>query len=217
MRRLHATGLRERFVASGVYQLPDGVQEFWSIHEVGAGAHFIRVDRDGRASQKASLLQEALRNARGFLERIDQQLYDLDQRPVARMRCTRFSDHVEISLKDRSGRLDEIVAMDGDFLIVPPGIMLDGLSLARASRMAQVVHGLQLSLDGDSFKWQCCSIATRCGQPEWLHSGSNSYLARPCAWEKGTRRSWLDEHDIVLRCEDGRYSVDLANYARQHD
>ena len=52
MRRLHATGPRERHVAGGEYRLPDGGREHWSIHEVGEGAHFVRVDRDGRQEMR---------------------------------------------------------------------------------------------------------------------------------------------------------------------
>ena len=103
MRRLHATGRRERFVASGVYQTGEGLRESWSIHEVGSGAQFIRVDRDGRGCGRRSLLQEALRNANGTLERVDQQLYGLDGHLEARLRCTRFQNAAEIDLESGDG------------------------------------------------------------------------------------------------------------------
>ena len=127
MRRLHATGLRERFVASGVYVQPDGLREHWSAHEVGAGALFLRVDVDGRASGGGSLLQEALRNAEGYFERIDQQLYGADGHPGARLRCTRFSNHAVLSLECGESQSEERIDMESDYLMVPPGIYLAGM------------------------------------------------------------------------------------------
>jgi hypothetical protein len=55
----------EKFVASGLYRCYQdghyaGLEEQWSIHEVG-GAQFIRIDLDGRQADGRSELYEILR------------------------------------------------------------------------------------------------------------------------------------------------------------
>lgn len=217
MRRLHATGPRERHVAGGLYLLPDGAQEHWSIHEVGDGAHFIRVDRDGRAADGRSLLQEALRSPCGQIERIDQQLYGRDGRPAARLRCTRFGDRAEIALEGMTGQRSLRLDLAPDYVLLAPGVLLSGLALARASRMKQPVSLLRLSCDGDDFAWKRCTASARCGGRSSLETGGRALEARPCVWSGSEVRHWLDGLDVTLRRETGARRVELTRYSRRHD
>ena len=217
MRRLHATGRRERFVASGVYHGGDGLREYWSIHEVGSGAQFIRVDRDGRNCGRRSLLQEALRNANGDLERVDQQLYGLNGQPVARLRCTRYQNSVEIDLNSRSGRCRVEMPCDGDCLLLMPGILLAGMATSQAAEMPQPVDALHVTQVGDGFAWERRTLAASCGPPVPVRTGAGDRKARACKWSDSDRTCWLDLHDITLRLEDQSCCIELSRYARRHD
>ena len=217
MRRLHATGLRERFVASGVYAQPDGLREHWSAHEVGAGALFLRVDRDGRAAGGSSLLQEALRNADGNFERIDQQLYAADGRPGARLRCTRFADHVELFLENVDCPREEHIVLGPDYVLIPPGILLASMALARAQRLQQPVALLRMTLAADRFAWQRSSAVASCEGRSVIQADGHALKARRCGWSDSPLTCWLDAHDVALRCEVARHSLHLTHYSRRHD
>ena len=217
MRRLHATGRRERFIASGVYATRGGLQEHWSIHEVGGGAHFIRVDRDGRSNGGHSLLQEALRNAGGGFERVDQQLYGLNGRPVARLRCTRFRNRVELEQEGEAGRQSAGLCLDADCLLLMPGILLAGMALSQASGMQQPVKVLRIRQIRDGFAWEREILCARCGPPTRSTAAAGFEDARACSWHGSERRFWLDPHDITLRLVEDQGCIELGNYARRHD
>ena len=217
MRRLHATGRRERFVASGVYHTADGLREYWSIHEVGGGARFIRVDRDGRDCGRRSLLQEALRNANGDLERVDQQLYGLNGRPEARLRCTRFQGSVEIDLKSGACRCRVEMPHDGHCLLLMPGILLAGMATSQAAEKPKAVDTLHVRQVGDGFAWERRTLAVCCGPPVSVTTRAGDRKARACKWNDSDRTFWLDLHDITLRLEDQSCCIELSRYARRHD
>lgn len=76
VRYIHSVAPHESFVASGTYvfyenDIPSGLVEHWSIHELPDGAWFMRVDRDGRTFDGRSELIEAWRNPQGVIERFD--------------------------------------------------------------------------------------------------------------------------------------------------
>ena len=217
MRRLHATGRRERFVASGVYRSEDGLLEYWSIHEVGGGAQFIRVDRDGRGCGRRSLLQEALRNADGNLERVDQQLYGLNGHPVARLRCTRFHNAVEIDLESGAGTCSAELPDDGDCLLLMPGILLAGMALSQAAERPQPARALLITQVDDGFAWEQRTLAASCGSQGLVGTGAGKRKARACKRGDSCRTFWLDPHDITLRIEDESCCIELSRYARRHD
>ncbi|MCE2490597.1 MAG: hypothetical protein J4G17_11565 [Anaerolineae bacterium] len=217
MRRLHATGRRERFVASGVYPAAGGLQEFWSVHEVGDGAHFIRVDRDGRGCRGHSLLQEALRNAGGAFERVDQQLYGPGGRPVARLRCTRFQDRVELEQEDEAGQRGTELSVGRDCLFLMPGILLAGMALSQATGMQQSVNVMRIAQVGDGFTWEQEILRARCGPTARLTAPAGVGDARACAWDGSDTQFWLDPHDVTLRLVDDGGGIELCRYARRHD
>ncbi len=217
MRRLHATGLRERFVASGVYAQPDGLREHWSAHEVGAGALFLRVDRDGRAAGGPSLLQEALRNADGCFERIDQQFYAADGRPGVRLRCTRFAGHVELSHEDVDCLREEHIDMGPNYVLIPSGILLAGMALARAQRMNQPLALLRMKLAANSFAWEQSYAISNCEEHGLMQVGGRALAARRCGWNDSPQTFWLDAHDVALCSETAGQSFRLTRYSRRLD
>lgn len=216
MRRLHATGLREKFVASGVYEQPNGLCERWSVHEVAAAATLVRVDRDGRAAGAGSLLQEALRNADGHFERIDQQHYGANGRPGARLRYTRFAEHVELFHVSAGGPGEECLIPGAAPVPVPPGVLLAGMALTQALRMEQPVALLRVVQGSGRFRWQRASAAARCVARGTVSAAGRDVPARRCGWSDAAGTCWLDAHDIVLRCGEDACVARLTQYARRH-
>ena len=217
MRRLHATGLRERFVASGVYAQPDGLREHWSAHEVGADALFLRVDCDGRAAGGPSLLQEALRNPDGNFERIDQQLYTAGGRPGARLRCTRFAGHVELAHENVECPREEHIEVGPNYVLIPPGILLAGMALAQALRLQQPVTMLRMKLAADCFAWERSYAMASCEKRDIIQVDGRALRARRCGWSDSPQTCWLDAHDVALRSEVAGQSIHLKRYSRRLD
>ena len=76
MRYLHPVQAHEKYQASGRYRFfKNGSElrktEAWTIHELGDGSRFIRVDIDAQAEEGKSVLAEALQNADGEYLRFD--------------------------------------------------------------------------------------------------------------------------------------------------
>lgn len=76
MRYLHPVQAHERFVASGRYLFAKedaalGKSETWTIHELGDGSSFVRVDSDAREEEGKSLLAELLLSREDDVLRLD--------------------------------------------------------------------------------------------------------------------------------------------------
>ncbi len=107
MRRLHAVGLHESFVASGQHQIswvqiPGGAAasaetESWSLHALPDGSYLFRADRQGAAARPLWVL-EALRDAHGRIQRLDRlvERSEPDEWVQVRSTYTFFVDHVQI-------------------------------------------------------------------------------------------------------------------------
>ena len=186
------------------------------MHEVGDGARFIRVDRDGRGCGRHSLLQEALRNAAGVLERVDQQLYDLKGRPLARLRCTRFENALELDLEGGTGQRSALIPYAGDCLLSMPGILLAGMALSQAAGRPQPVDALQVFQVGDGFAWERLPLTASCAAPVPIETDSGTLMARACSWDGSGRTVWLDSRDVALRLEGETCRIELSRYARRH-
>ena len=83
MRYLHPVQAHESFVASGDYLFAKdgrtlGKTESWTIHELGDGSKFVRVDSDAREEEGKSLLAELLISRDGEVIRFDLR-YENDQ------------------------------------------------------------------------------------------------------------------------------------------
>lgn len=186
------------------------------MHEVGDGAQFIRVDRDGRRCGRHSLLQEALRNAAGGLERVDQQLYDLKGRPLARLRCTRFENALELDLEGGTGQRSALIPYAGDCLLSMPGILLAGMALSQAAGRPQPVDVLRVSQSGDGFAWERLPLTASCAAAVPIETDSGTLMARACSWDDADMTFWLDSRDVALRMEGETCRIELSRYARRH-
>lgn len=109
MRHLHAVAVHEKLLASGVYMFAGGGREYWSVHSLPDGAHFIRVDVDGRdGGDGRSLLAEAWRSPPdegGRIERLDLRAYGRhgDHIRQARARFVCLPDGVEAGISLNGG------------------------------------------------------------------------------------------------------------------
>lgn len=143
MRYLHAVGLAEKLLSSGVYVGADGVPvEAWSIHVLPDGAWLVRVDRVGRG-----MLVEGWRapdDEGGHIERID--AFRLST-PTVRATLQRGDEAGALEHGrgvGRQGRQQATLDAAPDSVLALPGILGAGLALAQMDGAADV-----LSLDDD--------------------------------------------------------------------
>jgi tRNA G26 N,N-dimethylase Trm1 len=109
MRQIHPTTLREKFLASGLYQHYrneelTGLVEHWTIHELSNSAWMIRVDwdaRDDKAINQSMLLEAlCLPATNGMkIERIDIDAYGTHDDPIKFVKASYifFDHHVQIN------------------------------------------------------------------------------------------------------------------------
>lgn len=105
MRRLHAVGLHEKFIASGKYHIanpsaaiddPNEAVEIWSLHVLPDSSQVLRADQQ-RLNGHFQII-ELLRSADGHIQRVDTlaQYLRADGWIQDRTTYTCFADHVEI-------------------------------------------------------------------------------------------------------------------------
>lgn len=225
MRRLHAVGKHEKFVASGLYEFEQngakiGLTEAWSIHEVG-GAQFIRVDQDGRGYDGRSSLYEALLNPDGQIERVDVRFYGKKQEAVkeARASYTFFDDRVGIiRVVNRELRFEEEVVMPPGYAIHFASSVLSGFMIPCSFAdhpdvrvfspdmispdAEDFLKGVEMTLAG----WEFVGL-------DEIKIAGKTYSAR--VYQHDDVRIWLDPSDILLREESGSRKIILKQYARR--
>jgi hypothetical protein len=223
MRRLHAVGKQEVFVASGVYEFEQdgariGLIEQWSIHEVG-GAQFIRVDQDGRDHDGRSILYEALRSPDSQIERIDLRAYGNGQDAFSEMRgsYTFFEDHAEIiRVVNKRDRYDNYVEIPAGYIIQPGAKILNNLMVPQMSKNEVTAFHIDanftdLNISFEGFGWRVASM--QLVDHVQIDLNGKSYSAR--LYHSKNRRVWLDPYDILLREESASLTVMLKDYARR--
>lgn len=143
MRYLHAVGLAEKLLSSGVYVGADGQPvEAWSIHVLPDGAWLVRVDRVVRA-----MLIEGWRapdDEGGRIERLD--AFRLST-PTIRATLQRGDEAGALEHGrgvGRQGRQQTTLDAAPDSVLVLPGILGAGLAITQLNDAADV-----LSLDDD--------------------------------------------------------------------
>jgi hypothetical protein len=222
MRRLHAVGKQEIFVASGIYEFEQagkhiGLTEHWSIHEVG-GAQFIRVDQDGRAHDGRSILYEALRSPDGQIERIDLRAYGNAQDVVKQVRAgyTFFDGRVEvIRAVNNEPHFEEVVFMPADSVIAPSKLLYGfAVPLMKPSQIFAFFPNYDFANPQRAFKWRDLTFAGfQFAGWEQIEVGGKSYSAQ--RYQVHNMPIWLDQYDILLREETPTLVITLKQYARR--
>lgn len=231
MRRLHVVGKHEIFLASGVYAClrhdePAGMQEHWSMHDVD-GAHFIRVDRDGRDDDGRSVLYEALYNPDGQLERIDLRAYGSATDPVQQVKASYifYNDHAEIvRVVNRERAFEEAVALPQPFTVAAAVDIFTGYTLhAQADAPDTPLPRLNIVPLFDDVDGAFHVVMERAGplamqiQPARIEIAGRAVDATLYTYETaiGTARMWVDAYKILLRREQGDHVTQLTRYARR--
>lgn len=225
MRRLHAVGQHEKFVASGFYEFEQagakiGLIEYWSIHEVG-GANFIRVDVDGRAYDGRSRLYEALLNPDGRFERVDVRAYGSAEDVVKEVRAsyTFFDEQVDIvRVVNRNARFEETVVMPSGYLAYFGSKLLYGAMVPHSSinRLQVRKFTPDYNFADPQFAFAGRELAAESYQfvdEEQIKVGHAAYSAR--LYRSSCANVWLDEHNILLCEQSASQTVALTQYARR--
>jgi hypothetical protein len=218
VRRLHVVAPHEKFVASGAYRYqigdaPTGLLEQWSIHEVGGGALFIRIDLDGRDAQADSVLMEALLNPDGQLERVDQHSYTPGATTPHKLRHVFYVDRVELS--GTVGRETHVVEVNiaENAGIAAPGCLLTGLMAARSLACGCPLTLVSADVQDQAFNWTTRQTAAQPLDTATIIIAGRPIVARRVAWQSGTY--WLDNYGIALRAETSESAVVMKHYARR--
>lgn len=217
MRRLHPVSLREKFIASGTYHFYDSSDvllpyaEHWSVHEVGEGAEFIRVDHDGRAHNGSSILIEALRSPDGRVVRFDLRAYGGEDDAVKLARASYiagdFSVQVQRFLDNAPGMQREEKPPYAHSLLIPSACFLLASGryqeALRGEKMPVFLsHNIHL-LDDTAFdvKYHMYNNLTVKAQ-EIIISGGKDYLATRLEYEDSAARQyveWFNQQGVMLK------------------
>ncbi len=240
MRYLHAVGVHEKFVASGVYihyqnGEATGTVEHWSVHELPDGAQLIRVDDDWRDRDGSSVLIEAWRSPAsegGRIERFDISAFGARGDAVQRVRATfSFSgDHLEVghSIDDAPRRQLEMQLPPG-YIVAPEGLIFGGFEAAELARYPgeeqPVVSYLPTFLTAEAafrpvvhrqrVEIDAEEVTVEIGGKP--HTARRLHQSSPLAPE--VLNLWIDRHNVLLKyqVDDQRHSAVLTRYARRPD
>lgn len=232
MRHLHPVQAHERFVASGVYLFAkDGRSlektESWTIHELGDGSKFLRVDSDARMEEGKSLLAEVLISGEDDIIRFDMR-YENDQFEggIRSLSATyNLADRilqVGYRLNGAARRYLEREIGPGALLDIPLLIMR-GRTLLALSRCA----GKPVSVFVPMFEHaqlfpgvaRVVESPVTCMGCDHLTVGKRQIAARRFRYVDKAASYWVDEHGIVIKrvnaYQQHEFTVTVNNYARR--
>ena len=211
MRYLHTVQAHERFVASGSYRyfkndIELAKTENWTIHELGDGSRFIRIDLDARPEGK-SILAELLTREENEILRFDIRYENRAfEGGIKSLSATyQFGEdfaHVGYALNNTERRYLE-VEYRGDTLVDVPLLVVRGKSLEALSR----AEDKELSVFVPMFEHaQLFPGATRLirSQVEYvgeesLHVGGLERLTHRYRYLDKAASYWVDDCGIVVK------------------
>ncbi len=219
MRRLHAVGKHEKFVASGLYAYQEngvtiGLQEHWSIHEVGGGAQFIRVDIDGRNYDGHSTLIEALRSPEGWFERIDQQIFEQINTKPFKLSHTFFDEHIELVVRHDGRRIEETIPMPTPYGLFLHSQLLAGFTLKHALRHSDKVMLLHIIVQDGSLSWLRFETVVTALKSAMIRVDGRELSSYCYEWQDEVT-ACIDQFDVTLHAENLTGQVLLTQYARR--
>ncbi len=232
MRYLHPVQAHESYVASGVYLFAKdgrslGKTESWTIHELGDGSKFVRVDSDAREEEGKSLLAELLIGGDDEVIRFDLR-YENEQ----------FAGGIR-TLSATYSLLDKVMQvgyrMNGavrSYLEreMAPEVLLDIPLLVMRGRTLRALSecvGNPVSVFVPMFEHaQLFPGVTRivespvaCLGSERLALGKREILTQRFRYVDKAASYWVDEQGIVIKrinaFKQHEFSVTVSNYARR--
>ncbi len=232
MRYLHPVQAHESFVASGDYLFAKdgrtlGKTESWTIHELGDGSKFVRVDSDAREEEGKSLLAELLISRDGEVIRFDLR-YENDQfEGGIRTLSATYSlvDQVMQVGYRMNGALRSYLERE-----IAPEVLLDIPLLVMRGRTLFALSecgGKPVSVFVPMFEHaQLFPGVTRivqspvaCLGPDRLALGKHEILTQRFRYVDKAASYWVDEQGIVIKrinaFKQHEFSVTVSNYARR--
>ena len=232
MRYLHPVQAHERFVASGSYLFSKNgtalsKTESWTIHELGDGSKFVRVDSDAHVEEGKSLLAELLLSQEGEILRFDVR-YE--------------NDHFEGGIKtlaatySLTGKVMQVgyrlngaersyleLEIPSDVLMDIPLLVMRGRTLRSLAESkgnpvtvfvpmfehAQLFPGVTSAVDSP----------VECLGREGLAVGKGEIKTQRFRYLDKAASYWVDEHGIVIKRINAfkrqEFDVRIRNYARR--
>jgi len=212
MRFLHPIAAHEKFVARGTYRLfsqdREGASELyahehWTIHEVGQGGQFIRIDHAPLLGGVNELV-EIFRSPKGEIERFDVRRW-LTQRGAPKREASisvmREGQRALLMRRIDHGEHESLeLELDDDTILLPRSILLladftlHGMRRAKAFFLSAGVHLFSPLVE---------ALAAQYEADETLLIGKRDYEARRY-WVRNDATSdefyvWLDDHNIPLQ------------------
>jgi hypothetical protein len=220
MRRLHVVGKQEKFIASGIYRTyaggeVTGLAEHWSIHEVGDGAQFIRVDVDGRVYDGSSRLIEALRTPEGQFERVDEHIYHENSSQPIKLSYTLFDEYVEVLQSTGKGLQDNRVDMPSDYGVWLMSDLLMGFTIAHAALQQYPILLFHPYFEDDELIYSTTGQLNLTQIDEkMLQVSGREINVTGFKWNYNIE-AWLDRHDILMVSKVSDVETVLTRYARR--
>ncbi len=232
MRYLHPVQAHEKFVASGAYIFAkDGKAlsktESWTIHELGDGSKFVRLDSDARAEEGKSLLAELLLGRDDKVVRFDLR-YENDQFQggIRKLSATyNLEDNIMQVGYSMNGAarayLEREIApatvLDMPFLIMR-GRTLEALSGYKEKPATVFVPMFEHAQLFPGVSRVVASPVERLGC-ERIALGKRGIMARRFRYVDKAVSYWVDEQGIVIKrinaYKQHEFSARVSNYARR--
>ncbi|MDX1995690.1 MAG: hypothetical protein SF029_25125 [bacterium] len=232
MRTLNPVGIRERFVASGVYEItldgvPSPAREEWSIHELEDQALLVRVDHDWVEAGGSLTLTEALflPTAQGLrLLRLNQKVFaDRLNQHTRKQSCVLQSGEARIVLVGRDAKSDYNLAYvlpvnaehpvytQTDSILLT-GLLVDGIMTADEAH--RNVHEIIITPEEVAVKKAALTLTS---EPATLDSYPSARIEKMTLHHADRHMLlWLDQHMIALQYQSSSgVSAVLRRYARR--
>jgi hypothetical protein len=227
MRFLHPIAAHEKFVARGSYRLfTVGAEaglyayEHWTIHEVGEGGQFIRIDR-APLKGGVNLLVEAFRTPQGDVERFDARQWITElgaSKKEMRLKVMRDEDKVMVMRRINQAEYETLAVNETSELVLSPqGWLFVGDAVLQAARRGSVAV---LALGANFFSPTLKNITAHYEHQAEVMMGTKPIEARCYALYSNHDdevKVWVDKYDIPLKFTQGDeiISAELFNYAHR--
>lgn len=233
MRYLHNLTPHEKLIAQGTYthfhgEEPSGIVEHWSIHQQPDKSLFMRVDWDGRAAHRESVLIEAWINSDNQkIERFDIRAFGTPSNKINLLRAN-YQLNGKLNMDSRRTlnnlpRQYQEMALNKETWLQPYGTLFEGLTIKhvqnqQTDELPIMVCNAHLN-DETAFELVSDQIHIEAGEIENLTIGKQNHECQRFVITTQTqpiRTVCLDIHGIVITFEHSQQATSqrLTTYTR---